>query len=82
MPERVITTINTPTKQAVESALFAWNDVAKTRKGGNGSQGYIILNNKKKKLNIKKKKFKEKNNAVNVKEKKHKQKKLKEKILE
>ena len=43
MPERVITTINTPTKQAVESALFAWNDVAKTRNGGNGSQGYIIL---------------------------------------
>lgn len=51
MPERVITTINTPTKQAVESALFAWNDVAKTRKGGNGSQGYIILNDKKKKPN-------------------------------
>lgn len=49
MPERVITIINTPTKQAVESALFAWNDVAKTRNGGNGSQGYIILNDKKKK---------------------------------
>ena len=51
MPERVITTINTPTKQAIESALFAWNDVAKTRNGGNGSQGYIILNDKKKKPN-------------------------------
>ena len=49
MPERIITTINTPTKQSIESALFAWNDVVKTRK--EDSKGYIILNDKKKKPN-------------------------------
>jgi len=47
MPERVITAINTPSKQSIESALFAWNDVAKTRKAE--SRGYIILNDQKKK---------------------------------
>lgn len=49
MPERVITAINTPTKQAVESALFAWSDVVKTRKAD--SNGYIILNDTKRKPN-------------------------------
>ena len=50
MPERVITAINTPSKQTVESALFAWNDVVKTRKSD--SRGYIILNDIKKKTNL------------------------------
>ena len=49
MPERFVTTINTPNKQAVESALFAWNDVVKTRKAD--SRGYIILNDTNRKAN-------------------------------
>ena len=49
MPERVVTTINAPSKQAVESAIFAWTDVIKTRKAD--SRGYIILNDQKRALN-------------------------------
>lgn len=42
MPERLITTINHPTRQNVQSAMFAWSDVKLTRK--DESAGYIILN--------------------------------------
>lgn len=43
-PERFITTINHPTKQNIQSAMFTWSDVKITRKGD--PVGYIILNDK------------------------------------
>lgn len=46
MPERIITTLNTPSKQNVQAAIFAWNDVIKTR--STQSKGYIVLNDTKK----------------------------------
>lgn len=46
MPERVITTLNSPSKQSVLSSIFAWNDTAKVRK--TNSRGYIVLNDEKK----------------------------------
>lgn len=46
MPERIITTLNTPSKQNVQAAIFAWNDVIKTR--SIKSKGYIVLNDTKK----------------------------------
>lgn len=45
MPERIITTLNTPSKQNVQAAIFAWNDVIKTR--SKQSKGYIVLNDSK-----------------------------------
>lgn len=45
MPERVVTTLNTPTKQNVQTAIFAWNDVMRTR--STQSKGYIVLNDSK-----------------------------------
>lgn len=45
-PERVITALNSPTKQSVQAALFSWNDVQKTRP--ERSKGYIVLNDAKK----------------------------------
>lgn len=46
MPERILTTLNTPSKQSVQAAIFAWNDVVKTRTAQ--SKGYIVLNDTKK----------------------------------
>ena len=46
MPERIVTTLNTPSKQNVQAAIFAWNDVIKTR--SSHSKGYIVLNDIKK----------------------------------
>ena len=46
MPERIVTTLNTPSKQNVQAAIFAWNDVIKTR--STHSKGYIVLNDTKK----------------------------------
>ena len=45
-PERMITTLNQPSKQNIGSTLFAWNDVRTTR---HDSKGYIILNGSRKK---------------------------------
>lgn len=45
-PERVVTTLNSPTKQNVQAAIFAWNDVTRTR--STQSKGYIVLNDIKK----------------------------------
>ncbi len=42
MPERLITTINHPTRQNIQSAMFAWSDVRNTRR--EETVGYIILN--------------------------------------
>lgn len=49
MPERIVTTLNAPSKQNVQAAIFAWNDVMKTR--STHSRGYIILNDAKKAVN-------------------------------
>lgn len=49
MPERVLTTINTPSKQSVQAAIFALNDVAKVR--SSKSKGYIVLNDGKRSIN-------------------------------
>ena len=49
MPERVITTLNTPSKQNVQASIFAWNDVIKTR--STPCKGYIVLNDSKKSPN-------------------------------
>ena len=46
MPERLITTINHPTRQSIQSAMFAWSDVRLTRR--EETAGYIILNDKSK----------------------------------
>ena len=46
MPERIVTTLNAPTKQNVQAAIFAWNDVIKTRT--TPGKGYIVLNDRKK----------------------------------
>ena len=43
-PERMVTTINQPSQQSVQSALFAWDDVKSIRK--EDSEGYLILNDK------------------------------------
>lgn len=43
-PERFVTTINNPTKQSIQSAMFTWTDVKTIRK--DDSVGYIILNDK------------------------------------
>lgn len=50
MPERIVTTLNTPNKQNVQTAIFAWNDVIKTRSAH--SKGYIILNDSKRPPNL------------------------------
>ena len=42
MPERLITAINHPTRQNIQSAMFAWSDVKITRR--EETAGYIILN--------------------------------------
>ena len=47
-PERVITTLNQPTKQNVQSAIFSWTDVRESRKD---SISYLILNHGNKKNN-------------------------------
>jgi len=47
-PERMITTLNQPTRQNVQSAIFAWTDVRDSRKD---SVSYLILNHGKKKNN-------------------------------
>ena len=44
MPERLVTTINHPTRQNIQSAMFTWSDVKVTRR--DDSIGYIILNDK------------------------------------
>lgn len=46
-PERMITTINRPSRQSIQSAIFAWNDVKNSRKSD--SVNYLILNGEKKK---------------------------------
>lgn len=43
-PERMVTTINQPSKQSVQSAIFSWDDVKSIRK--EDSEGYLILNDK------------------------------------
>jgi len=43
-PERMITTINQPSQQSVQSAIFSWDDVKSIRK--EDSEGYLILNDK------------------------------------
>ena len=43
-PERMITTLNQPSRQSVQSAIFAWNDVKEIRR--DESIGYLILNGK------------------------------------
>ena len=48
-PERIVTTLNTPSKQNVQAAIFAWNDVMKAR--SINSMGYIVLNDTKKATN-------------------------------
>ena len=49
MPERVLTTINSPSKQSVQAAIFAWNDIAKVR--SSRTKGYIVLNDGKRAIN-------------------------------
>ncbi len=44
MPERLVITINHPTRQNIQSAMFTWSDVKVTRR--EDSIGYIILNDK------------------------------------
>lgn len=44
-PERMITTLNHPSKESVQSAIFSWTDVRDTRK--EESVSYLILNDKK-----------------------------------
>ena len=46
MPERLITAINHPTRQSIQSAMFAWTDVRATRR--EEMAGYIILNDQSK----------------------------------
>lgn len=46
LPERMVTTINQPTRQNVQSAIFSWNDVKETRRN---SVNYLILNSEGKK---------------------------------
>lgn len=41
-PERLVTTINRPTRQAIQSAIFAWRDVQPTR--GDKTMGFLFLN--------------------------------------
>lgn len=48
-PERIIQTINNPSRERSESLLFAWNDTKDTRK--EGSTLYAFLNDKDKNLN-------------------------------
>ncbi len=48
-PERLIKAINNPNRNAAESALFAWNDVSKTRK--EGSRFIVLLNDIEKSVN-------------------------------
>ena len=48
-PERIVTTLNTPSKQNVQASIFAWNDVMKAR--SINSMGYIVLNDTKKATN-------------------------------
>ena len=43
-PERMITTLNHPSKESVQSAIFSWTDVKVTRK--DDSISYLILNDK------------------------------------
>ena len=43
-PERMIITINQPSQQSVQSAIFSWDDVKSIRK--EDSEGYLILNDK------------------------------------
>ena len=45
-PERMITTLNQPTRQNVQSAIFSWTDVRESRKD---SVNYLILNHGNKK---------------------------------
>ena len=45
-PERMITTLNQPTRQNVQSAIFSWTDVRESRKD---SLSYLILNHGNKK---------------------------------
>ena len=47
-PERMITTLNQPTRQNVQSAIFSWADVRESRKD---SISYLILNHGHKKNN-------------------------------
>ena len=46
MPERLITTLNTPSKQTVQAALFSLEDIKRVRKEEH--KGFIILNDTKK----------------------------------
>jgi len=46
-PERIITTINRPSRQSIQSAIFAWNDVKDSNK--DGAISYLILNDQSKK---------------------------------
>ena len=43
-PERMILTLNNPSKQSVQSAIFSWNDVKETRR--DKAVSYLIFNNK------------------------------------
>ena len=45
-PERMVTVINQPSKQSVQSAIFSWDDVRRIRK--DESEGVLILNDKQK----------------------------------
>jgi len=49
-PERMITTINRPSRQSVQSAIFAWNDIKDSRKEETIS--YLILNTNAKKSSV------------------------------
>ena len=50
MPERIVTALNAPSKQNAQAAIFAWNDVVKTRPAS--SMGYIMLNDVKRPPNL------------------------------
>jgi len=43
VPERILRAINSPTKEKVQSMLFAWSDVRDIRKGENGRHGALPL---------------------------------------
>lgn len=45
-PERIITAVNSPSKQTIQAALFSWEDTKTLRKSD--SRSYIILNNSRK----------------------------------
>lgn len=48
MPERIIKTINQPTKERSQATMFAWNDIKEVRSAN--TRMYVILNDTEKKI--------------------------------